>query len=832
MDSSSIRACFHCGQPVPPQALWHTRVFDVLQPMCCAGCAAVAETIVANGLDSYYQTRHQSALPPSPSQDPLDLSELTLFDAPEIQPRYVRPATHRTDLSEADLMIEGLRCGACIWLIEQRLRRQPGICNVVVNYTNERAQVQWDPQQLNFSTLLQAIHNIGYRARPFDQLQQQQQQQQQRKRLFRQWFIAGIGMMQVMMYAWPAYITETGEIEAEYSTLLRWASLLLTLPVVLYSARDFFRGAWRDLKHRTVGMDVPVALGIAAAFSASLLHTLQQQGDVYFDSITMFVFLLLSSRWLELHARSQATASLTALTTAQPTAAHRLKNGAAQRDTETIPALRLNTGDHVLIPAGEAIPADIRIIEGCSRIDQSLLTGEAELQTRDVGSFCPGGAINHDQPLIGEVLHAHHDSTLSQIERLAQQAQQHRPRLAQLADRVAAYFVAGLLLITALTYQYWLRIDPNLALPIAIALLVVSCPCALSLATPTALAAATGSLLKRGVLVCRSDALEKLAQITDVVFDKTGTLTELQRQLLALEILATPEQSQSPSAALRERENLLTLAAALEQGVRHPIAEALLQAQRRTGYPLPSVTELTVMHGQGVSGWIDGQHFRIGHHHFVADLVGDHNSLSGPMDRAGVWLGRPGQWLACFKFSDTLRPDAQTVVQALHAAGKTIHLFSGDQADHVTPIARQLQIDDARGDMTPASKLAAVKALQQQGRCVAMVGDGSNDAPVISGADVSIAMGKGTPLAQLHADVILLGNDLAALHQLMPHADKTLRIIRQNLGWATLYNLVAIPTAAFGFITPWGAALGMSLSSLCVVLNALRLLKIRQPILP
>lgn len=810
----SSPACYHCGQPIPPGTRWQSEILGATRAMCCAGCAAVAETIVAGGLQDYYLNRDACAI--SPTQ--LDLPELALFDAPEVQPRYIRQTSDpsaSSELAEADLLLEGMRCGACVWLIEQTLRRLPGVVQANVNYTHERANVRWNTRQLSFSALLQAIGAIGYRALPFDRQTQLQNQQRQRQRLLRQWFVAGIGMMQVMMYAWPAYTTDLGEIENEYALLLRWASLLLTLPVVFYAARDFFLGAWRDLKQRSAGMDVPVALGIAVAFAASVQHTWQASGEVYFDSITMFVFLLLGGRWLELNARNKATASLNALALRQPASAQRCIDYPHRQDCETIPALRLLPGNHVRVRHGETIPADLRIVEGRTRIDQSLLTGEAEPQTRGVGDFCPGGALNQGQALIGEVLRAHDDSTLSHIERLARQAAQHRPRIALLADRVAAYFVTGLLLLTALTYYAWLHIDATRALPVAIALLVVSCPCALSLATPTALAAATGSLLRHGVLVCRGTALEKFATVSDIVFDKTGTLTTTPRTLLAVELLQGVKIT---------REDALGIAAALERNVaHHPIAQTLLAAQAAQSESI-AAEQLIVSNGQGVSGQIAGQRYRIGRHDFVAELAGP-PVANGNESRAGVWLGCSGVWLARFTFADRLRPEAQALVHELQSAGKNVRLFSGDQAVNVLPIALQLGIIDARGDMTPTEKLTAVQTLQRQGKSVAMIGDGNNDAPVIGGADVALAMGQGAPLAQIHADMILLGNDLGALRHLSHLASDTLRIIRQNLVWALIYNLTAIPAAALGLVTPWSAALGMSLSSLLVMGNALRLLR-------
>jgi Cu2+-exporting ATPase len=821
-------ACFHCGQPVTEPRRWLTRIDDEDRPMCCAGCQAVAQAIVDAGLQDYY--RHRSGPAAGPEAVPPELSSLRLYDEPEVQARFARGAG---ECMETTLLLDGLRCGACVWLIERTLAAQPGVAAASVNFATERAVLRWDPRRTQLSQILRRIASVGYRALPFDAHQREAQLARTSKSLFRRLFVAGIGMMQVMMYAVPVYTARAGEIDWEYEHLMRWASLLLTVPVVLYSAQPFFAGALRDLRVRSLGMDVPVALGIGAAFVASTRATVTGHGEVYFDSVTMFVFLLLGARYLEWIARRRASRAVDAMTAALPERVTRLvgtghppgaaapgEAALAAATTESVPAARLAPGDYVRIDPGERVPVDAVIAAGTTAVDQSLLTGESVPVARTVGDEIAGGSINTTSPVFARVLRCAADSTLSTIERLIERAAADKPAIALLADRVAAWFVLALLLFAGAVFAAWWWIDATRALPIAIAVLVVSCPCALSLATPAALAAATGAIMRRGVLVSSGRALETMAECTDVVFDKTGTLTEGRPRVTAVEAHA---DGWDAARALR-------LAAALEAGSTHPLAVALVEADGGDpGRPgtAPVVTDREHQPGRGVQGSADGEAFRVGSREFAsqwATLPEENPGIDG--DAGGhseVWMVARGCVIARFSLSDTLRGDSAETVAALRGAGLRVHLLSGDRAEAVRAVAGALGIDDWRAAATPADKLDYVRTLQAGGRHVLMVGDGVNDAPVLAVADASLAVGRATALARTAADTVLLSPNIAMVGQVLDIARRTRRVIVQNLGWATVYNLVAIPAAALGWVPPWLAAIGMSTSSLLVVGNALRL---------
>jgi Cu2+-exporting ATPase len=798
---SSVAAghdCFHCGLPVPASSNWHSLVDGTPRAMCCPGCAAVADTIIANGFGDYYSSRtafgaQGAALPP----------ELALLDRDG--------ADHANgDEGESVFSVDAIRCAACVWLIERSVARVPGVFDVQMNVTSGQLHVR--SRDCKPSTILAALRRIGYSAYPYDPARHAGQLARERKRLFRQLFIAGLSMMQVMMYALPVYLADDGTMDRDMTALMQWAALLLTLPAVLYSAQPFFGGAWRNLKQHMLGMDVPVAIGIGAAFGASVVSLLRGQGDVYFDSVTMFIFLLLGSRYLELSARRKAAQSLEALQHGLPASATRLAGYPQQRKPELVAATELREGEHILVAPGQAVAADGVIVEGESAFDLALLTGESAAQAKSIGAEVPGGAINGGQPVVLRVTRAARQSTLAMLVQLVERAGRGKPKIALWADRVAAWFVAALLLLALAVFLFWHASEPARAWQIAIAVLVVSCPCALSLATPTALAAATDRLLRRGVLVVAPHVLETLHRATHVIFDKTGTLTYGRPMLHGVHRLGdTPD------------EQCRRIAAALEEGSAHPLGHAL----RECGADLrPSQVHATgVRHvtGQGVEGHIDGMLFRLGSAAFVGELCAVPFFAKVDEDVTPVYLASSNGPLARFDLSDALRDDALAVVRQCQAEGKTVIVLSGDRAPVARHIAAQLGIAQAFGDQLPEQKLAFVRHLQANGAVVAMVGDGMNDAAVMRTADVSFAMGGGAALAQLHADAVLMSGRLASLGEASSMATRALAVVRQNLAWATIYNLVAIPAAAMGMVNPWMSGVGMSLSSAVVVLNALRL---------
>lgn len=805
--------CYHCGLPIPAGIDFPVEVDGQRREMCCAGCQAVAQAIVAGGLVDYY--RHRDAMPESPREAmPAALQELGLFDHPDVQKNFVRPIGEHE--REAALILEGITCSACVWLNEQHIARQDGVTAVDINYATRRARVRWDERRIKLSQILEAIAAIGYRAHPYDAARSELLAQKERRAAQWRLFVAGFGMMQVMMYAIPVYTAEEGTMTADIEQLMRWASLVLTLPVIFYSAAPFFSHAWRDLKLRRVGMDVPVALGVGSAFLASLWATLTASGAVYFDSVTMFVFFLLGGRYLEMIARQKATRGVEALATALPAFAARFLAYPGD-EVERVAVADLVAGNVVLVKPGEVIPADGIVIDGASSADESLLTGESRPVAKEVGDVVTGGSVNVASPLTVRVERVGEATRLASIQRLMEQAAMEKPKVVEMADRIAARFVGALLVLAVATGALWWWLDPSQALWVFVAVLVVSCPCALSLATPVALTVATGVLARHGVLVTRGHAIETLARATHFVFDKTGTLTE-----------GRPAVSEVAVVGGSARAEVLALAAAMELGSEHPIGRALREAATESPATLAQpVRDIRAVTGQGLEARWGEKRLRLGNPEFAGGLHG----RALPEVAAGwlaagdtvVGLAEEGGWLAVFRLADRPRPGAAEALAALKAQGVQLAALSGDAPGTVAKVAADLGIESAQGAMTPEGKHEAIRRLQDGGALVAMVGDGVNDAPVLAQAHVSVAMGGGTDLARSQGDVVLLSNDLGHLAVGVATARRTLRIVRQNLVWAFAYNLGAIPLAMAGWITPWMAGIGMSASSLLVVLNALRL---------
>jgi Cu2+-exporting ATPase len=806
MTDTPPSACFHCGEPVPSGAHYPILYQQRVEPTCCPGCQAVAQTIIESGNADYYRLR--TDLPKTAEAALEELKNLKLYDLPEVQQSFVKS---EGDLREANLILEGIVCAACVWLNERHLQALPGVLAADINFSTRRARVRWDDSRIHLSDILASIQHIGYLAYPFDTSRQEDLFRKERNTAIRRLAIAGLGMMQVMMYAVPVYLAHEDTMASDIEALMRMASLILTTPVVFYSAWPFFQGAWRDLKLKRAGMDVPVALGVGAAFAASVYGTFTGAEHVYFDSVTMFVFFLLTGRFLEMNARKRSAEAAESLIKLIPAAAVKLPGFPATREEETIAAVKLLPGDFVVVGPGDSFPADGAVAEGVSNVDESLLTGESHPVAKHAGSPIIGGTLNLASPMVVKVEKVGADTVLSGIVRLLDRALAEKPRLAMIADRVAGWFVFALLLVAAAVAGIWVVVDASKAFWITVSVLVVSCPCALSLATPAALTAALGRLTRVGLLSTRGHALETLAHATDFVFDKTGTLTTGEFRLLDMAVLRG------------SREQALSLARALEQGATHPVAAALREAAGDTELTTQLSAEALHYHaGRGIEGTVKGQTFRLGAPDFVGatppiERLPAGATLIGLADAEGV--------LAWFALGDAPRPQAKQLIDDLKALGVRLHLYSGDRVENVLALARELGIEDARGGMLPQDKLEAMKALQQEGRIVAMTGDGVNDAPVLAQAQVSIAVDQGAEAAQAAADMVLLSSEIGRLADGVEMARKTQTIIRQNLTWAVIYNAIAIPAAALGYVTPWLAGIGMSLSSLLVVLNAMRLAK-------
>ncbi|MEY4435620.1 MAG: hypothetical protein RLY41_482 [Pseudomonadota bacterium] len=716
------------------------------------------------------------------------------------------------DCWDSHVVIQGMHCAACAFTVEEALMAVPGVQSVEVNAATHRAKVVWSAQRARPSQWMAAISKAGYGALPAaDNTLRQARHEESRRALWR-WLVAGFCMMQVMMYAYPAYVAGEGDITPDMVDLLRWASWVLTLPVVLFSCGPFFSNALRDLRARQISMDLPVALGMAITFLLSSAATFEPRGvfggEVYFDSLTMFVFFLLTGRWLELRLRDRTAGALEALMNRLPDSVERQT---AAGDFERVAVRRLLVGDVIRVAPSESFPADGVILEGQTLADEALLTGESHPQSRGVGDSVVAGSHNLSGVVVVRVSQVGEGTQFSQIVSLMENASLQKPRLAQLADRIAKPFLLGVLFLAFLSALWWWSTSPSHALMVAVAVLVVTCPCALSLATPAAMLAAAGNLARRGVMVRHLQAFEALAEIDTLIFDKTGTLTQDGQRV-----------TQTWTAEHISPETALSLAAALAKHSLHPLSRALVLA--REALPLGDsmvVQDVKETVGQGLEGTWNGR-LRLGSAAFCAPKT---EGIPDKLALCQVHLCTENEWLASWRLSEDVRTDAAQTVQALKDLHVNVWLLSGDRPESADAVAQQVGITKAWGACTPQDKLSRMQAAQAQGAKVAMVGDGLNDGPVLAGAHVSMAFGNAVPLAQSKSDFVLMGGSLLVVAHSVKLAKQTLRVVKQNLAWAAAYNAVCVPLAVVGWLPAWLAGLGMALSSLWVVLNSLRLTK-------
>lgn len=742
---------------------------------------------------------------------------LVLLDCPDEWSAFSRPSTQYADCWESSVVIEGMHCAACALTVEEVLGRVPGVLSVQVGSASHRAKVVWSAQQSKPSDWMQAVQGSGYRAVPANDVFASERRKLETRRALWRWLVAGLCMMQVMMYAYPAYIAHPGDLTAEMEQLLRWASWVLTLPVILFSCGPFFKSALRDLVHARISMDLPVAIGIVITFVVSTVGTFEPQGafgkEVYFDSLTMFVFFLLTGRWLELRLRDRTAGALETLMNRLPDSVERV---GVDGQFERVAVRRLVVDDVVRVHPGEMFSADGVIEQGSTLVDEALLTGESHPLPRAVGETVLSGSHNLSSTVQVRVLSTGQATRFAQIVALMESASATKPQGMQLADRLAKPFLVAVLVSAALACAWWWSYDPGHALMVAVAVLIVTCPCALSLATPAAMLASAGTLARSGVLVRRLQAMETLATVDTFVFDKTGTLT--------LDAMAVNIVGLRPGVSHNEA---LAMADALAQHSLHPVSKALSQAARAQGlatnrWQSEGATELA---GQGVTalvrdrsahGAVDAVTLRLGSAAFC-EVSLEHASAGR------VFLSDDHGWLASFELTEKLRPHAVDLVAALGAEGLSVHLLSGDTADSVAKVANQLGIARVQGGCSPDDKLAAMRRLQEEGHRVAMVGDGLNDGPVLAGSHVSFALGQAVPLAQAQADFVILGDHLMSVVIAWRLSRRTMKIVRENLWWALGYNAACVPLAVMGLLPAWLAGLGMATSSLVVVLNALRL---------
>lgn len=822
--SEAPLSCFHCGEPVPANCKLHIGIDGQSMPVCCRGCEAVALLILRSGQSRYYEYRTANALKPDDENLNIEAAWVRLNDRQSLWGSRLENGRF-----ELLLQVEGIRCAACAWLIRSQLEARQGIDQVQVDISTGFVRVNWQPASIQLSKIAGILAAIGYRPHLPLAAEESTGRQLERRDALKRLAVAGLGMMQVMMYATALYTGESMGISVSAERFLQWVSLLVTAPVLVYSGKVFYSSAWRSLRHGRVSMDVPVALAISIAFGMSCFNFLRGEGHVYFDSVVMFIFFLSLGRYAELLIRHRNLQTGLALARLLPEWAEVIADG----KTEQIPAADLRIDDRVRVKAGQAIPADGVVYSGETMVNEALLTGESRPLAKAAGDKLIAGSINQASSIIMDVTTDPDNSTVSVMGRMLLKSQTQRSRFSQLSERLAAWFVAAVLVIAALTAGFWALNDTAMLLPATLAVLVISCPCALSLATPAAIATSSRALLEQGALLTRGMALEELNKIDTVVFDKTGTLTS--GKPVIAEIVLNPDRHDYRA------ESALKLAATLERDSSHPLASAFAshhaaaeflagvaagkQAAPETltgvsagNQAAPDSLLNLAFHTSGISACIDGHDVRLGNAAFANAPMLESTSALG-----AVWLADEHSWIARFELDDSLRTAAHSTVNSLQARGLDIVILSGDHPQAVASVAAATGIDNWHAGQSPQMKMEFLHALQAQGKRVLMVGDGINDAPVLASANVSMTVSGASELANAQADFILTSSSLDSICQVFVTCENTHKVIKQNLIWALSYNLLAVPFAAAGLIQPWVAALGMSLSSLAVVLNSTRL---------
>lgn len=800
--------CFHCGETIPTGFHAELEIKGRQEVFCCYGCQAVAQVILNDGLENFYS--HRTALASKPLELVDDeITQLRLYDDPLLQEEFVQTfsGVDAQTSQQTSLSISGITCAACIWLLEREINRLDGVLSFSINHSTHKAFIEWDASFLLSDALIQA-RKLGYQAKPYRHHEAKVAAIREKRMAIFRIAVAGIATMQNMMFSIPLYLGMYNDADTQLIGLFRWVSMFMAAPVVLFSALPFYQSALRSLRANKLSMDVPVSIAIIVAFLASSFTTITTiptlESDVYFDSVAMFAFFLLVGRFVEMQTRHHFLTDDADMDQLLPETATIMVDGRP----ESVVSHRVAIEDRLRIKQGEVAAADGYVIEGASLFDEAALTGEFLPVSKRENDFVSAGTANMENTIEIHVTAPAKSSRLSSIVRLIGQAQSAKPRTQTMADNIASYFVALVLLACTATGIYWFFHDSTHVLAITLSVLVVTCPCALSLATPTALTGATAALRKLGFLLAKNHVLEAMSRADDIIFDKTGTLTQGKLSIANIEPLAN-----------ESREHVLAIATALERETHHPIARAFNAEQALSASNIQHHT------GQGVSGELEGSRYFLGSERFIKQ-ISELDSLpasNGAENYSQVFLSSGEHVLARFDLSDTLRPEAATTIKTLLNRGSTIHILSGDQQSAVDTIAKELGIKHIQAEQSPEDKLAYVKALQEQGRSVVMVGDGINDLPVLAQADLSIAMGSASDLTKLNSDAVLLNEHLDVLTKAFDHSAKTRKIIKENISWALGYNLCMLPLAMLGLVPPYFAALGMSLSSLIVVFNSTRL---------
>jgi len=789
--------CFHCNEQIPTGVTIQATINDETQKMCCHGCKAVAEFISAEGYCEFYDYRGESK-PPSKAEIAqekwLQYDETVSFNTFS---KHLKDSNY-----QVSIRLEGMYCSACGWLIDKHLRQLEGIQEVKLNSITKIVRVEFDLEKIKFSQILTALNYLGYKPIVSHEQDSKKTANQERKNALKRLIISGLGMMFVMTLSVPLYSAQNTSIDPQMHRFFELTSLLVATVVYFYAGNIFVQNALRDLHNKHLGMDVPVALSISLAYGVSVWNVLTHNGHtIYFDSMVMFVFFLLAGRFVEMSVRHQGMSSTDALGSMIPTSIAVIRNGKFLN----IPLDSVVKGDVILVKATQTIAIDGKIIKGNAKVNESMITGESQAVNRTIGdcvmagSRVQTGSIRIKSTAIGN------ETILANLSDLLENAQLQKPKTLLLVDRIASWFVAIVLILATLTAGYYYLYSPDKILVTVLAVLVATCPCALSLATPSALTAASVRLMKSGILINNLDAISGITKVKHWFFDKTGTLTEA-----IMSITQVHRFSDIPETTI------MKIAASLEHNSTHPIASAFNDYYDKS----IEITEVKEVHSLGVQAKINGDSWKIG----LKQWCQKDSDVTITSKKVLVHLSQNNKIVAVFELENKIRKGAAELIGQLTESDHYVAIISGDKQESVTTVAKSLKVTQYAGGKSPEQKINTIKDHQDQGFKTVMLGDGVNDAPVLAQSDVSISFNQGTQLARSASDLILMGNSLTSVKELLQVSKKTNKIIKQNIVWALIYNLSVTPLAMMGYLTPWMAAIGMSLSSLFVVLNAKRIL--------
>jgi Cu2+-exporting ATPase len=799
-------SCFHCGLPVTER--YHATVGGAERDFCCLGCQAVCCAIFEAGLQGYYQRTPEGVLLAPPPEPPKDID---IYDLDEVQQEFI---TRTGDLRDIHLLVEGIHCPACVWLIERVMLREPGVQSANVNLTAKRIHLRWDSRRNKLSSMIRALARIGYSAVPYDPENAEGVIKKANRSMLFRLFFAGFAMMNMI---WISIALYSGADKGEFRDFFHWMGFALATPTLLYAGYPFYRGAIGGMRVGRLTMDLPIAIGLSVtyAYSTYITATANKIGEVYFDTVTNLIFVILIGRYLEGMFRHQALSATKRLMELQPRVATVMLDGREQ----ITPTRGVRLGDHVLIKPGYKVPVDGIVLEGHSAVDESMLSGESVPVSKSIGAKVSAGTLNTSGALLVEVSSTLQNTTLAKIIRLVEEAQASKAPIQRMADTIVPWFVLVTLICAALTFFIWQRDSFELALMAATSVLIITCPCALGMATPMSVAVASGLGAKHGILIKNGLVLETLSKVTHFVFDKTGTLTEGR--------MSVAHMRTAPDFAAQD---ILRVAAAVERYSEHAAARAIVAEARQLNFRDVAVQGFHASAGLGVQADVNGKSVLLGSLEWlVRNGITPNSGLQAEAHEfedegmSCVHCALGTAHVALFALTDKLREDAPQLVNELRAAGIGMTLLSGDRRAVAVAIARQLGGMDVIAEVLPQDKDQEIQRLQQRGEVVAMVGDGVNDAPALIRADVGIALGSGTDVSVESADIVLMHNELDKVRLATLLSRRTLLTIKQNIGLSFMYNLIMVPLAMMARVDPLVAAITMPISSLVVIGNAARI---------